>query len=63
LERLGHVLRKDVERAAKKLLEGTPRAGRKKGRPGFGRRDEVEEEYGCKKMENIALARTEWQLS
>jgi hypothetical protein len=32
-------LRKDGEKTAKKLLEGTPRGGRKKGRPGLRRRD------------------------
>jgi hypothetical protein len=37
LEWFGRVLREDGERTAKKLLEGTPRGGRKKGRPGLRR--------------------------
>ena len=35
MEWLGRVLRKDSERTANKLLGGTQRGGRKKGRPGL----------------------------
>jgi len=66
LEWFGCVLRKDSERTAKKLLEGTPRGGRSKGRPGLRRRDEVELDLKgmtVKRWRTRALARTEWHLS
>jgi hypothetical protein len=61
-----NVLRKDSERKAKKLLGGTPRGGRKKGRPGLRRRDEVKldlRDMAVKRWRTRALARTEWHLS
>jgi len=66
LEWLGRVLRKDSERTTKKLLEGTPGGGRKKGRPGLTRRDEVEfdlRDMAVKRWRTRALARTEGHLS
>jgi len=66
LEWLGRVLRKDSERTAKKLLEGTPRGRKKKGRPGLRRMDEVEldlRNMAVKRWRTRPLVRREWQLS
>lgn len=41
LEWLGHVVRMVGERPVKKLLEGKPQGGSKKGRPGLRRMDEL----------------------
>ena len=55
LEWLGNVLRKGGKRTVKKLQEGKPGGGRKKGRPRLRWMDGLAldlEEYGCKKLEN-----------
>jgi hypothetical protein len=63
LEWLGHVVRVDGARMVKKLLEGKPGGGRKKGRPKLRWIGDVESDLrnmGVKRWRSRALDRTEW---
>jgi hypothetical protein len=63
LEWLGLVVRKDGARIVKKLLDGKPGGGRKKGRPRLRWIDDVEMDLSnmcVKTWKSRALDRIEW---